>query len=187
MSGLHCSKLTKKRRNCNSRKQLLRGLPWNYLFFNFKNITRDILSSKILVKNLTSIYIPVFPPWFPAFPPPILFIPSLISHISLIFNIPTPIPCIPTLVSFIPTPIPHISTLIPRIPTLISSICTLITRIPYILNIPNPIPHIPTLISHIPTLIPSVPTIIPLIPFHDSPFRLLQIAVGRYSSFIDCS
>ena len=186
MSGLHCSKLTKKRRNCNSRKQLLRGLPWNYLFFNFKNITRDILSSKILVKNLTSIYIP-------AFPPPILFIPTLISHIPLVSNIPTPIPRIPTLVSCIPTPIPHISTLIPRIPTLISRICTLITRIPYILNIPNPIPHIPTLISHIPTLIPSVSTliprvpIIPLIPFHDSPFRLLQIAVARYNSFFDCS
>ena len=63
-----------KRSNCNPRKQLLRGfffllrgVPW--LFLDFKNITRDILFSKILVKYLWSIYIRAFPPLFPAFPP----------------------------------------------------------------------------------------------------------------------
>ena len=68
---------------------------------------------------------------------------------------------IPTLISRIP----NIPTPIPRIPTLI-------------LRVPTLIPLIPTLIPHVPTLTPLVP-IIPLIPFPDSPFRLLQIAVGR--------
>ena len=34
--------------------QLLRGVSWDWLLLNFKNITRDILSSQILVKYLSS-------------------------------------------------------------------------------------------------------------------------------------
>ena len=45
-------------------------------------------------------------------------------------------------------------------------------------RIPTLIPRIATLIPHVPTLTPLVP-IIPFIPFPDSPFRLLQVAVGR--------
>ena len=40
--------------NCNPRKKLMRGVPWEYLFHNFDNMTRDILSSKILVKYLNT-------------------------------------------------------------------------------------------------------------------------------------
>ena len=60
-------KVDKKRRNYNPRKRLLRGVPWDYRFLNFKNITRDIMSRKSLVKYLSSIYIPALPSWFPAF------------------------------------------------------------------------------------------------------------------------
>ena len=35
-------------------KQLIRGVPWDKLFHNFKNITKDIVSSKILVKYLNT-------------------------------------------------------------------------------------------------------------------------------------
>ena len=68
MSGIFV-KSWQKRRNYNPRKQLLRGVPWDYRLLNLKNITSDILSRKSLVKYLSSIYIPTFPPWFPAFPP----------------------------------------------------------------------------------------------------------------------
>ena len=44
----------RKKSNCNPRKQMLRGVPWDKLFYNFKNITRDILSSKIFVKYLNT-------------------------------------------------------------------------------------------------------------------------------------
>ena len=42
----------RKKSNCNTQKQMLRGVPWDKLFYNFKNIARDILSSKIFVKYL---------------------------------------------------------------------------------------------------------------------------------------
>ena len=54
---------------------------------------RDILSIKIFVKQLSSIYVP---------------------------RIPTLIPCIPTLIPHIPTLIPHVPTLIPRVSILIT-------------------------------------------------------------------
>ena len=42
----------RKKSNLNHRKQMLGGVLCDKLFHNFKNITRDILSSKILVKYL---------------------------------------------------------------------------------------------------------------------------------------
>ena len=70
----------------------------------------------------------------------------------------------------------RVLTLIPRIPTLISCVPTLIPSVPTLIPCVLTMIHcVPTLIPRIPTLIPCVP-IISLIPFHDSPFRLLQIA-----------
>ena len=79
-----------------------------------------------------SVWFPLFPPGFPAFP-------------SLHFHIPTMIPCILIILALIPriliipTLIPRIPILIPRIPiipTLISGIPTMFHRIPIIPPIP---------------------------------------------------
>ena len=43
-----------KKSNCNPRRQMLRGVPWDELFHNFKKIARNILSSKIFVKCLNT-------------------------------------------------------------------------------------------------------------------------------------
>ena len=89
-------------------------------------------------------------------------------------RIPTPIPCISTLITPIPC-IPNISTLIlhtpciPNSPTSISHIPTLITFISTLISC------VPILILCIPFLIPHVSMIL-LIPFPDSLFQLLQIA-----------
>ena len=114
-------------------------------------ILTEAINTKILTKNHPDSYIPT----------PISCIPTLI----------TPIPCIPN----ISTPINHIPTLIPHIPC-ISNIPTPISRIPTLIAyISTLIPRVPTLILCIPTLILHVPIIL-LIPFPDSLFQLLQIA-----------
>ena len=50
----HIVQSWRKKSNYNPRKQMLRGVPWDKLFHNFKNIARDILSSKIFVKYLNT-------------------------------------------------------------------------------------------------------------------------------------
>ena len=115
-------KVDKKRRNYNPRKRLLRGVPWDYRFLNFKNITRDILSRKSLVKYLSSIYIPAlpswspafsywfltFPPWFSAFPPWFLAFPRWFPAFPRWFPMFPPwFPAFPPWFPSFPTWFPH--------------------------------------------------------------------------------